>query len=323
MWGPESGDILLPGAVFTKLPDIVLDLDRGTVYKKALKVVAVRIDPCFREENVECRRMIRFVWQPLVFEENRFTSLDAGIHTFYELNEAQWQNFLKELPAGAPGSKPGIHPLLAKEGYQGATWQKLQVILKYCNPVTLVRATAMTVNPLGNIWFFTGLEVKAGVTQAIKIPRINDFTQGFFANVSDLDSPEFRVAMDPAPQDQASFLRVLRDSLSAHQLPDAELQEATREGLRLENPKATHPSMVDCASCHSARLTTAWAARSFPDWDWLNLFEKELFVDNGKAVMPAPKTTPANVLRMFGYFNDEPVISRRVEFETIESLKGM
>lgn len=323
MWGPESGDTLLPGAVFTKLPDIVLDLDRGSVYKKALKVVAIRIDPCFREGNEPCRRMIRFVWQPLVFEENRFTTLDAGIHTFYELSQGQWESFLKELPAGAPGAKLGIHPQLAKEGYEGATWQKLQVILKYCNPVTLVRATAMTVNPLGNIWFFTGLDVKGTNTQPIQIARVNDSTQGFFANVSDLDSPEFRVAMNPAPHDQPSFLRVLRDSVSARRMPEADLLDATREALRLENPNLTDPGSVDCASCHSARLASAWAARSFPDWDWLNLFEREIFTEGGNAYLPAPKTTPANVLRMFGYFKDEPVITRRVEFETLQSLKGL
>lgn len=322
MWGPESGDILLPGAIFSRLPDIVLDLDKGTVYKKALKVVAIRIDPCFREENTNCRRMIRMVWQPLVFEENRFTTLDAAIHTFYELNEGQWLSLLKELPAGAPGKKLGVHPLLAKEGYQGATWKKLQLILKYCNPVTLVRATAMTVNPLGNIWFFSGLEVKGAAAQPIKIPRVNDLTQGFFANVSDLDSPEFRVAMDPAPQDQQSFLRLLRDSVSAHRMPDADLHDATREALRLENPEITHPGNVDCASCHSARLASAWAARSFPSWDWLNLFEDEIFSDGGKAYLPEPKTTPPNVLRMYGYFDDEPVIARRVEFETIQSLRN-
>jgi hypothetical protein len=322
LWGPESGDVLLPGAVFTKLPDIVLDLDKGTVYKTALKVVAIRVDPCFREENTHCRRMIRLVWQPLVFEENRFTSLDAAIHTFYELNEGQWLSFLRELPAGAPGAKLSIHPQLAKEGYAGATWQKLQAILKYCNPVTLVRATAMTVNPLGNIWFFSGVEVKSGATAPIRIPRVNDFTQGFFANVSDLDSPEFRVAMDPAPQDQPAFLRVLRDSVSARRMADSDLQDATRESLRLENPELTHPGNVDCASCHSARLASSWAARSFPGWDWLNLFEREIFFDSGKAILPEPKTTPANVLRMYGYFEDEPVIARRVEFETIQSLKA-
>lgn len=323
MWGPESGDILLPGRVFTKLPDIVLDLDKGSLFKTSLKVVAVRIDSCFREENTHCRRMIRFVWQPLVFEENRFTTLDAAIHTFYELNEGQWLSLLKELPQGAPGTKLGVHPILAKEGYKGATWEKLQVVLKYCNPVTLTRATAMTVNPLGNIWFFTALEVNGAATKPMAIPRVNDLTQGFFANVSDLDSPEFRVAMDPAPQDQPDFLRVLRDTVSARRMPEENLVAATREALRLENPELTHPGNVDCASCHSARLVSAWSARSFPQWDWLNLFEREIFSDSGKAFMPEPKTTPVNVLRMFGYFEDEPVIARRVEFETIQSLQKM
>jgi hypothetical protein len=39
--------------------------------------------------------------------------------------------------------------------------------------------------------------------------------------------------------------------------------------------------------------------------------------------LPEPQTTGPNVLRMFGYFGREPVVSRRVVFETMESLKGM
>lgn len=321
MWGPESGDVLLPGEVFKRLPEIVTDLDPETLYKKSLKVLAVRIDPCFREGNEPCRRQIRFVFQPLVFEENRFTTLDAAIHTFYELNESQWNGMVTALPKGAAGSL-SVHPTLKKEGYAGDTWKKLQTILKFCNPVTLKRATVMTVNPLGNIWFFSGLHVDEGVMNSINIPRVKAFTQGFFTAMNDLDGPEFRVAMDPAPHEQGAFLKLLRHSAGAKEMGEKNLQEATREAIALENPRLTHPGNVDCASCHGARLAEAWAMRNFPDWNWRNLFEKELYSDEGVVFLPEAKTTPANVLRMFGYFEDEPVIARRVEFETRESLKS-
>jgi hypothetical protein len=323
LWGPRTGDGLLPRSVFDALPDLVTDLDRDTIYDSALHVVAVRIDPCFREAGGPCRRLIRLIWQPLVFEEGAWTTLDAAIHSFYELSPGQWESLERDLPQGAPGEKPGIHPWLAREGYSGPSWKKFQAILRYCNPVTLVRATAMTVNPLGNIWFFSGIDIQNHQAKAIAIPRVKDTTQGFFANVSRLDSPDFQVAMNPAPEEKKEFLRLLRDSERAKAWPEADLEAAVRESLSLENPRLTDPGTVDCASCHSARIASSWARRNFADWKWESLFQNELFSEGGKVFLPEPQTTGPNVLRMFGYFGREPVVSRRVVFETTEALKGM
>lgn len=326
MLAPLSGDVLLPLRVFQAMPRIVLDLSPRQVYEEALRVVAVRIDPCFREKDeAPCQRQIRLVWQPLVFEENEWTTLDAAFHTFHEVRD--WDALRKDLaPLHVASDSVGVHPVLQKEGYAGPFWEKLSALLrKYCNPVTLRRATIMAVNPLGNVWFFTGVDVRGSgeLFSKMKIPRLRDDepVQGFITSLDSRNATEFRAAMNPAPEGVPGYLAMLRDSKgSPAKLGEEKIVEATRLALRMENPALTNPGNTDCVSCHTAHLIPEWSLRNFPSWNWKSLFSAELFSES------LPITDSGfgpNVLRSFGYFGTKPVISRRVRYETMESLKLM
>lgn len=326
MLSPLSGDVLLPLQVYQSLPRIVLDLTQKHVYDHALKVVGVRIDPCFREDNGPCQKQIRLVWQPFVFEENEWTTLDAAFHTFYNVRD--WDGLLRELAllhTPSPALVP--HPQLAKEGYQGPFWQKLSaLLLKHCNPVTLSQATIMAVNPLGNVWFFSGVRVKeSGQLPRIEIPRIEPGApvQGFITSLDSRNAEQFRAAMNPAPTGDDEFLSLLRDSRNADKkLGEAGIIEATRQALRLENPRLTNPGNTDCVSCHAARVVPEWSGRNFPAWNWSTLFSREIFA-GARGASPEQTGLGTNVLRLFGYFGTKPVIARRVKFETEESLRQL
>lgn len=85
---PETtglGGTLLPEKYFQKLPAINQGESRHTTYRN-LRVVAVRIDPCFSFKG-ECLRQVRLVWQPI-------GKSFYGSSTRFDLLEAKDGNFL-------------------------------------------------------------------------------------------------------------------------------------------------------------------------------------------------------------------------------------
>ena len=308
---------LLPLAVFQTLPQIVSDLDQETVYRIALRVVGIRFDPCFQEKVEPCRRQIRLVWQPVV-NEGGFTTLDASIHTFYEFAPDEWAAILaelKQLPTEG-GHGVQVSPQISRESLTGATWAKLsRLVLKHAGEERLLRATSMSVNPLGNVWFFAGVDIEGTNRKPMKVARVEGTAQAFATQLGTVGQTEFRAAMNPAPAVDQEFLTLLRDSRRAREtLTAAQLVEATRSALVLENPRLTNPGNVDCVSCHVAHVVPTWSMRNL-QLDWEKAFANEMF-RAGPEGSPPMSSGDANVLRAFGYFRDKPVISRRVDNET-------
>lgn len=124
--------------------------------------------------------------------------------------------------------------------------------------------------------------------------------------------------MMPAPNfpENAAFVDVIANSRTApKRFPRERLALGVRRALAVENPRLHNPGTVDCASCHAAQAVPGWAARQFPDWSFPQMFAAENFAPT---VDPQVGGYPwkASVLRAFGYFGRDPVISRRVMFET-------
>jgi len=85
-----------------------------------LRVVGVRIDPCFPVLTAStCRRQVRFVWQPV----NGPFFDDAALHVFYDLPAAEFASLVTELAALSRGFAKNlplqVHPVLAQEGAAG------------------------------------------------------------------------------------------------------------------------------------------------------------------------------------------------------------
>jgi hypothetical protein len=287
------------------------------VYERLLKVVAIRFDACFREAGSPCQKQIRFVWQPVEVKNGKATTYDGAVHSFHAFDDQTFAAILEELKALRLGENPTtltVHPALAREGY-GPRWEQLKRILtKYCQSRNFVRATMTTSNPRGTIWTFTGFDVKNGQLHRIQIPRVGTELQGFFT-ASRNAKGEFRAGMNPEPPGEEAFVSLLKNSEDAKtQMTDRSLISATKSALKAENPRLSDPGTLDCASCHTAHVIPLWSMKNF-SWDWENSFASELFA----RLDPLATQEPVNVLRAFGYFEDRPVISRRMHNEAAET----
>jgi len=323
---------LLPRSLYSELPMLVVLRDREWLYQN-LRVVALRIDPCFREgtnaASLPCRRQVRLVWQPLEEVRGSWTTLDAAVHTFHELDEQSWRNFRDDLKTlrtkhpSAPGLPLQVNPRIAQEGWQGGYAQELShLVLSTIGPANLVRATAMTVNTEGTVWVFTGFDVKNGTYTRIPVPRTKNVAQAFFAKLDDLN--EYRSTMNPFPAEESPYLRLLQNSaVAGREMGETEIMKAVRSSLIALNPRRSNPGTIDCASCHAARAVPLWAASNFPNWNWDSLFGDNLFRSGGNLENTTAQPRRTNMLRAFGYFNADPVISPRTVFETALATGAM
>ncbi len=324
LWAPKTrvrDGVPLPEQVYQALPLLVIPGDRNWLFEH-LRVVAVRIDPCFIEGSEPCQKQIRFVWQPVEQVNGVWRTLDAAIHTFHLLDDRSWSDLVAELAKlnkkfPIPPNLPlGIHPLLKVQGMTGAFATELaRILIGHIREKNFIRATAMTVNTEGTIWVFTGFDVKDGQLTRTSIPKTDNVAQAFFSNLK--GSPEYITRMNPEPSGEQLFLTLLSDSFQAKQkMSQNDVVEVVRKSLEFGNPRLSNPGTVDCASCHAARALPAWGQVNFPNWDWQGLFAKEIFRGQGNLNNTSIRPERTNVLRSFGYFESDPAISPRVIHET-------
>lgn len=325
--GPNSSGRygpLLPEEVYRNLPRLIVGSDRREVLG-ILRVVALRIDPCFRERNgpTACRPQIRMVWQPVMATGSKTLTADAAVHTFYDLDGADWSALIKDLTplAGTQNTESlNVHPRILAEGLSGAHWSRLKVILlRYAGAETLSRATAMSVDTMSSVWAFTGINIENGVMSRIPIPRAHHFVQAVFADISDLS--ELSLDIRPIPDAPSSWINLARNSRGLEgRMSEAPVREGLLESLRLENPALEDTGSVDCVSCHIAQTVRFWGERQLPNWNWS--LEAEAYRQTGLEDLRNNSVQPGlvNRLRAFGYFNDDPAISQRLIHESAEVL---
>lgn len=316
--------ILIPDWVTKEIPTLAVGQDQNQLFKNELKVVAIRLDPCFFEgtktENVNqnCFRQIRMVWQPVFPTVNGFSTRDAALHSFYELTSSEWESLLNELQPLRIGNSQlsvTLHPKLQK-GYQTSEWKIFKsTILKYASEKNLSRVTFMSVNPVGTVWVFGGFEINSlnRTSERINIPKINFMAQGFFISRPELD--QFRSEIRPTSNDKRITSFLLDSSNYLAQSSEKEIRETIAQFTEFENPKKHNPGTLDCVSCHVSSQVVNWAEQKFPQmWQWPEVLKSvDGMITTQKNLMP---TGRQDQLRSFGYFANQPVISRRVQEES-------
>ena len=322
---PQShGDkgTLLPKEVYSRLPRLLPDEETSSLYKNMLRVIAIRLDPCFAEGSgpVRCKRQIRLVWQPLFESDGEMITRDAAIHTFYEFNESEWQQVLdswKQISRTDTQEPLQVHPTILAEGYTGTYWNTLKkVLLKNCGNKNLTRATAMNVMNGEQVWIFAGMDVTATELIPIQIPRIGRTAQGIIMGTANTD--EFTGSMRPPPTQDPELEALLQDS-RAMKLNERETKELIRRIYAYENPKLNNPGTLDCVSCHVAQSARQWAENTFAHWDWENDIQKFAYVASQNTANSSGMMFKANHFRALGYFQKQPMISQRVSNETAET----
>ncbi len=342
--GPESKGArgaLLPRETFDLFPDLVRFVDREQIFTQDLRVISIRLDPCFFEGTgpLKCRRQVRLVWQPVVMAGKASTTLDAAVHTFYDFeDDADWNALLrdwKSLPRGISGNPIqnealDLHPQIALEGYSGPYWTELEkLLLRHCGEKNLTRASAMLLNgPL--MWIFLGFDLRyrpdGAISSRVPIARIGSgAAQSFVMDMEGLRRlDEFQARVAPKPQGETSWVEFIQDSLGFKLAKtEDDLKLVIDRAFQFENPEILNTGTLDCVSCHAAQTTRLWGEKNKTQWNWPGDFRVSRFQSPRNLENRSVNPLQTNHLRGFGYFEDEPQISQRVINETAKVLDAL
>lgn len=320
---------LLPRDLFRAIPPLDILTPNAENYS-LLRVVSVRLDPCFPglgvKDETACKNQIRLVMQPVLPKPGTLglAAADLALHLFYSVTRAELAGVLQELvnlreASGIERSDGpvGIHPALGREGIDGRFGAGLRtLLLAHAGRDNLTRVTFMGVEQVGQAWRFGGFEVEGGVMRPMQIPLVSVNEQTFKNH--DLDGVTFdqagTVPVSPAVDD----IRLLFDPAGLATATQDERRSAYRKALRIENPKSNSPDTIDCATCHAASAARRFVERTYglsPDG------AAELYAHPRGLPLSGAKGTATNELRAFGYFDDHPSISPRTVNETAEVVE--
>lgn len=306
---------LLPAAFAAKLPPLAAGADTSM-----LRVVGVRIDPCFPVEGASdakgCKNELRLVLQPVHLDVDGKQVIvdDAAVHLFYEMPRMELVSAIKDVVAlrraqgGYRTKTLGVHPILVRQGTGGAFAKGFEkIVLAHAGEQNLIRVTFMTrTNSRQTQWTFGGFDVKGGKLVASPIATLGSSTVQTLDNAGFGGAPRFSATPAPKAKDD---LTLLFDGIGAGSATKTARQAAFDAALRTENPTMNSPNTTDCASCH-----TAGAARSYAEQklDVVAAGDKNRFT---ATKLPLTNVTEGLVggenVRAFGWLRDKPAIAQR------------
>jgi hypothetical protein len=202
------------------------------------RLLAVRIDPCFRDQFSDpCRMQVRAVWQPL---DKKFNTVDATMHTFYDLNPEEFLSLtkaLKDLKAKYQISTAAL-PLQVHPGFKQKDFTRdfFTLMKSYIQQDRLTRIAFMKLLGVGLQWRFQGFNVQQGKLLPIEIPIRKNVTQTFSVHRGTLTYGFLELSQEEHTR------------LSNGEQLDKVFMDYV---LRVENPKLNLPGTTDCLSCHA------------------------------------------------------------------------
>jgi hypothetical protein len=277
-----------------------------------LRVVSMRIDPCFpamSTDDRQCTRQIRLVWQSKAFRE---MANDTAVHTLHTLSDSEFRALVHDLvqlkteAGGRYDDEPlQVQPILAKDGMQSAYAQGvLGLVRKYAGVSNMSRLAFFDFLLFRQRWLFGAYDIQNGNATVRPVATLGSEYQtldGFApAKTTTSSAPPFAAA------DNADLaLRNMRSDTS-------EARQGYESLLRIENPTLVSTETTDCASCHvstTARVlmesklglgTMPSASRFQTSWNTTNAFA------------PALEDTS---FHSFSFF-EKPTISQRTVHES-------
>ncbi|WP_413291749.1 hypothetical protein ACLSU7_10045 [Bdellovibrio sp. HCB185ZH] len=321
-----AGGPILPVRFMDTIPPLspVMTQDQTN---EALRVVAMRIDPCFPLPTPQnCQRQLRLVWQPL--EDGRFKAqtVDAALHSFYVLTDEEFISLLNDLQAwkykyqmNTTGLPLQVHPVWAhvQENHSSIT-DFNNIVLKYAGLKNLSRVTAMVLRGAGDMWAFGGFDVKGGKLQMFKIHRTDRAAQAFINRAVPADHFD-QGMISPAPEGNDTINKIIVNSANLQTGNEELIRKEVFAAYRIENPKVFHAENMDCVSCHVAQTARDWAFKKRADINYTDLFQAASY-QNAKYNMQnvTPILGHTQNIRAFGYFIENVAISQRVINESAE-----
>lgn len=301
------GGPLLPRSEYERLDlSLVREVDDEAEYD-ALRVVAIRFDPCFRERlDGPCQPQIRLVMQ---LRDPAGGFFDGAVHALYAVPHTTLGALTAELRALArlapenAGAPLGVSPALAARGLDSPYARRLKALVTaHAGAASLVRLTFMsrTFSRSGQ-WQFGGFITGAG---KLPIAGIDATQQNVTRSLSDgfeyVVHPPFA---EPAGRPGASSSRLAR-------LAPAERAGVHAWALRQIDPETHLPDTTDCVACHVAGHVLARLESLEPA-----LLTPELAKARARRAVSDVEADPDN-LRAFGWFMKSPQVAQRTAEET-------
>ncbi len=258
-----SAGAFLTSAAFAggEVPELDPQAPRAEERLSALRVVAVRVDPCPgavvpAPAGHVCKPDVRLVFQSLAVVAGEVKALDGAIHAFYELPSTNFQALTNELrawrkeenkrPEGAVEVPLGIHPRLASQGVRGAFATQLAGLLRaHVGERALVRIThfARIAPSMPPLWRFAIRERQGDTWQDSPIATTVGKPQQSLTTIS---GGRWDADIAPHTTHADDVVKVFKVS------GDAETRTALSATVRVLNPRIHSSESIDCASCHVA-----------------------------------------------------------------------
>lgn len=311
---PARGGVLLPAGELARVGlSIVREVEEAGEHA-ALRVVAARFDPCFREAlDGPCQPQIRLVFQ---VPDPAGGFFDGAVHALYALLPADWTAVVTELERLA-GVAPengdavlGVSPALRAQGMDGPYARGLRALVAaHAGEGNLVRVTFVTrTHARAGQWQMGGVVVGGG-----KLPIAGvDATQ---QNVTRNLSERFEYVVMPLFAERVG--RIGASASALDRLEPAARAQIHAWAVRQQDPAQHLPDTTDCASCHLS-------AHVAPHLEALDptLATPTLVASRGLRARGAADAEPDN-LRAFGWFGKEPVVAQRTANETRAVLRAL
>jgi hypothetical protein len=315
------GGPLLPKSEFARNTfSLTRELDDDLEYD-ALRVVAVRFDPCFKTSlGGPCQPQVRLVWQAPDPTDPPKGFLDGSVHSLYAVPDADLPALVAELRRLAPLAPEntalaplGVSPALAARGLDSDYAHGLKaLVLRHAGAGSLVRVTFMTRTfARSGQWQFAGFHVGPNSAK-IEIAGLGGLTQ---QNVTREIAHGFEYVVHPKFIDPAAGQASSSSALTA--LDPAARADVHAWALRQEDPATHLPDTTDCASCHLANHVGRHLESLDP-----SLLTSEPVARRGPRTLSLAETDADN-LRAFGYFGPYPQVSQRVANETEAVLAAL
>ncbi|MEK2689749.1 hypothetical protein [Bdellovibrio sp. GT3] len=320
---------LIPENIFERISPVAMDMDPRD-NARAMRVVAMRIDPCFPLPTpLACQKQMRLVWQPLLEweEDGSIEAIDAALHSFYVLTDAEFDALLMELQiwkaktgVETRGLPLGPHPAWSSNRGVAALKDLNRIILKYAGEKNLSRVTAMFLRGGGAMWLFGSFEFKNGELVSMTLPRLGKNTAQSFVNV--VTSGEVFSGGGIAgarANGEDTLTNIVAESQRMRKGNEDLIRAELKSAYRIENPKDFNPENMDCVSCHVAQTARLWVDRKRTDiatQDIANQFGYKNAAYNMTNVSEEPWHTQQ--LRALGYHNKKISIAQRAINESAE-----
>lgn len=344
--GPQSSGTkgeLLPQDIYERIPTL-LNSGNGnpTLYRRALRVIAMRFNPCPSFNANTCKPEVRMVWQPIerYRGDGPWVAQDGAIHSFYQLDDraaTELISGLSELKSegssygvSTGGVSLGVHPALMNEQFSGIFSRKLNdLFLKFCGEENLLQVTFMSLLTPTQWWRFGGfVRQQNRQWQAMPIPRLDADLVDIFNTATEASSTSgaggtaldgmINVLPDSYPE-RDNLLPLISNDMRFNDGRDLPIFKDKLAAIaRFNNPHISRADEVDCASCHIADAGRFFAVQRFPELSEYRASEDYQQPDGEKFNLQnsTVRSHSTRIVRAFGYFNSVPAINQRAIHET-------